>query len=401
MAPTWTTIALALLATRPEPTLPRAPALSRPTDRQPDAPPAAIADPSLAAAAPGASADDEDPDAPLTAPAPRIRVAILRSDGFIEPDALARAIRLRLPAVTLVSDGEPVPAAEEGSLRAFIELRHDESQLLLTLILADGRAYLRQLELDADASPRPVASALANLVAAIEDDTAVPDQQDVPVPAALLATPQTPVPKDIPAPATPRPAPAPRWQLGPLLRASASLGLAPPGLRGAGAGLGLDARAPSGLLLAADLQWLTRAVDHFHLQRLRVGLGLGYALRRGGFELPAAVMLSVETWRLGSGHGKVPLSSPAGKPGPLLGLGLRLSPGYSAPIGRAGARLRVGARVELWSSGQANAHLRRPVLRLPNTTTALGGLELGLGLEVGVWFPVGPGLRPRSKRPGP
>ena len=149
MAPTWTTIALALLATRPEPTLTQAPATSRPTTTD---------------------------DAPLTAPAPRIRVAILRGDGFIEPNALVQAIRLRLPAVTLVSEGEPVPAAEEGSLRAFIELRHDESQLLLTLILADGRAYLRQLELDADASPRPVASALANLVAAIEDDTAVPDE---------------------------------------------------------------------------------------------------------------------------------------------------------------------------------------------------------------------------------
>ncbi len=376
MAPTWTTIALALLATRPEPTLTQAPATSRPTTTD---------------------------DAPLTAPAPRIRVAILRGDGFIEPNALVQAIRLRLPAVTLVSEGEPVPAAEEGTLRAFIELRHDESQLLLTLILADGRAYLRQLELDADASPRPVASALANLVAAIEDDTAVPDKQDVPVPPALREAPQPPVPKDTsaPAPATPTPAPAPRWQLGPLLRAGAGLGLAPPGLRGAGAGLGLDARAPSGLLLAADLQWLTRTVDHFQLQRLRVALGLGYALRRGGFELPAAVMLGVETWRLGSGHGPVRLSSSAGKPGPLLGLGLRLSPGYSAPIGRAGAVLRVGARLELWSSGQANAHLRRPVLHLPNTTAELGGLELGLGLEVGVWFPVGPGLRPRSKRPGP
>ena len=329
-------------------------------------------------------------------------MAILRSDGFTPRAELERAIRLRLPGVTLVSDGEAAPAAEDGSLRAFIDLRQDDTQLLLTLILADGRAYIRPLELDADAPERPVASALANLVAAIEDDTAVPDKQDVPVPAALLDPPPKPVPKDIPAPAPatapppPRP-PAPRWLLGPLLRAGLGLGLAPPGLRGAGAGLGLDARAPSGLLLAADLQWLTRATGPFRETRLRVALGLGYALRRGGFELPAAAMLSVEPWRLGDGRGKLPISSANGTPAPLLGLGLRLSPGYSAPIGPAGARLRVGLRLELWGSGLAGPGLRRPVLHLPTGDTTLGGLELGLGLEIGVWLPVGP-ARPRRPR---
>jgi hypothetical protein len=375
VAPPWTTIVLALLALTSPPALAQEPTSSLPAAETP---------------------------ADATT---RIRVAILRSDGFAPQAELERAIRLRLPGVTLVSDGEAAPVAEQGSLRAFIDLRRDNAELLLTLILADGRAYLRPLELDADAPARPVASALANLVAAIEDDSVVPDKQDVPLPAALLAPPPEPVPKDIPVPApepapAPPPSPAPPWQLGPLLYPSLGLGLARPGLRGAGLGLGLDARAPSGLLITADLRWLTLALAPYRLDRLRIALGLGYALRRGGFELPAAAMLSVETWRVGDGHGKVPLSSSAGAPHPLLGLGLRLAPGYSAAVGRAGARLRVGVRVELWGSGLAGPGLRRPVLDLPANKTSLAGLELNLGLEIGLWLPVGPGLKHRSQRPG-
>ncbi len=377
MAPPWTTIAMALLALTSPPALAQDPANSRPT-----AEPAA--------------------EGPTAA---RIRVAILRSDGFAPQAELERAIRLRLPGVTLVSDGEAAPTATEGSLRAFIDLRRNDTELLLTLILADGRAYLRPLELDADAPARPIASALANLVAAIEDDTAVPDKKDVPVPAALLAPPPEPVPKDIPKPAPELPPPPPQeparpWNLGPLLYPSLGLGLARSGLRGAGLGLGLDARAPSGLLLTADLRWLTRALEPFRLDRLRIALGIGYALRRGGFDLPAAAMVSVETWRVGDGHGKLPLSSSAGPPTPLIGIGLRLAPGYSAPVGHAGARLRVGVRVELWGSGLAGPGLRRPVLDLPANKTSLGGLELNLGLEVGLWLPVGPGQKRRSQRPG-
>ena len=333
-----------------------------------------------------------------------IGVAVLRAEGFGEPDELERAISLRLPDLTLVAFGEPVPPAEDGSLRAFIELEHQGTTVRLRLILADGRAYLRELEVDADAAVRPAASALANLVAAIEDDTAVPDQENVEVPEVLAPAPEPtpkPVPKDRPklTPVAPSPAPpGPRWQLGPTLRIGASLGLAPPGLRGAGAGLGLDARHPSGLLLALDLQWLTRAVDRFHLQRLRVALGLGYALRRGGFELPVAALVAVEPWWLGEDGRRVPLRTLNGvSPAPLIGIGLRLSPGYTASIGDHGARLRVGARVELWGSGQLGPGLRRPELRLPTGPAHLGGVELQLGLEVGVWLPVG--RRVREPRP--
>ncbi|MBA3545688.1 MAG: hypothetical protein H0T76_04325, partial [Nannocystis sp.] len=201
----------------------------------------------------------------------RISTAILRADGF-ERGELERAIQLRLPTLTLVGVGSEAPPATDGSLRAFIELRRvSATQLELTLILADGRAYLRGLEVDADAPARPAASALANLIAAIEDDTVVADKSHVPLPPALIASEPAPAPAPAaicPEPPAPKPAaptpppPAPRWELGPALHAGASLGLTPiRGLRGAGLGLALNARAPSGLLLVLDLQGLGRTLQ--------------------------------------------------------------------------------------------------------------------------------------------
>ena len=375
MTPAWT-IALALLALNGEP----APGDTRP--------------------------GPVDPRAPV---AGRVGVAVLRADGFADRGELERAISLRLPGLTLVALGEQAPPFEDGSLRAFLEIAHSDASVRLSLILSDGRAYLRELEVDADDAVRPTAGALANLVAAIEDDTAVPDRENVPLPAALAPAPEPtkPVPEDrpepTPVPVTPAPPAAPRWELGPSLRIGGALGLSPPpGLRGAGAGLGLDARAPSGLLLALDVQWLTRAVDRYHLHRLRVALGLGYALRRGGFELPVALLVGVEPWWLAQSGQRVPLRADHGPPpAPLLGLGLRISPGYGAEIGKHGARLRVGARAELWTSGQAGAGLRRPELRLPTGPVNLGGVELQLGLEVGVWLPVGRGVRRKPRLTGP
>lgn len=345
----------------------------------------------------------DEPGAELVAPSrspqgeTRIGPAVLRADGF-DRDELERAIHLRLPALPLVEAGAGAPPATAGSLRAFIELRRlGPTRLELSLILADGRAYLRDLEVDADAPARPAASALANLIAAIEDDAVAPDRSDVPLPPALL--PQEPAPASpVPAASCPEPAPAPppppppapRWELGPSLRAGAGLGLTgSAGLRGGGLGLGLDARAPSGLLLALDLRGLTRALQQLQVQRLRVALGLGYGLRRGRFELPVAALLGVEPWRVAGDRGAVPLRSELGRPRPLIGLGLRLAPGLRAALGRSGAQLRAGLRAELWTSGEAAPGLPRPELRVPPVALGLGGLELQLGLELGLWFPVG------------
>lgn len=385
-------------------------------------PPVSAADPAVPTQAPRSplhgppghnlpGPSDLDLPAELSTPpapdAPRIGVAILRADD-LDHAALARAIQLRSPRLVLVTAGDEPPQAVDGELRAYIEVRRREPALVeLTLILADGRAWLRRVDVDPDAPARPIAGALANLIAGIEDESVAPDRKDAPVPQALVETPPPepepakPPPQE-PAPPIIKPAaepPAPRWQLGPLLRLGATLGLAPPdpGPHGLGFGGGLDARAPRGLLLALDLQFLARPVGDYLLTRTRVALGVGYALRRGNFELPLALLLGVEPWRLRDDRGAASLASDDGPPRPLLGAGLRVSPGYSAPVGKS-ARLRVGLRLDLWTSGQpARGGLGRPELRLPDgPTIGLGGPELHLGLEVGLWFGVG---KPRARRP--
>lgn len=349
-------------------------------------------------------------DAPAREPT-RISAAILLADEFDRAE-LGRALQLRLPALAISGAGEDPPPPPPGSLRAFIELRRTApARVQLTLILADGRAYVRGVDVDPDAPARPVAGALANLIAAIEDDTAVPDRKDAPVPPALVAAPpaaepprpspvleDSPVPR--PPPAAPAPAP-PRWELGPSLRLGATLGLAPPssGLHGLGAGLGLDARARAGLLLAVDLQALARPAGAYLLTRARVAVGAGWALRRGGFELPVVALLGVEPWRLRRDGEHVALQAEAGSPRPLLGLGLRVAPGLAAAVA-PGVRLRVGLRAELWASGEPRrGGLRRAELQLPDgTALGLGGPELHLGLEVGLWFPPGRPRRPARGR---
>jgi hypothetical protein len=350
---------------------------------------------------------DDDDDDELPAPdAPRISVAILRADD-LDHAALTRAIQLRSPALTIVRVGDEAPPVVDGELRVYIEVRRaDAVHVDLTLILADGRAYLRRVDADAEAPARPIAGALANLIAGIEDDSVAPDREDAPVPEALVATPAPPPTKPEPKPTPPqKPQPAPvqptedppRWQLGPTLRLGATLGLArlDPGFHGLGPGGGLDIRSPRGLLLALDLQHLTRPLGATSLGRTRVAIGVGYALRRGSFELPLALLLGVEPWRLRDDHGTVRLESMEGPPEPLLGLGLRLSPGVSARIARS-ARIRVGLRLDLWASGQpAKGGLRPPELHIPDgPRVGLGSAELHLGLEIGLWFSVG---KPRPR----
>ena len=347
----------------------------------------------------------EDPPAP---DAPRISLAILRADDH-DISVLTRAIQLRSPALTIVPAGDEAPPAVAGELRAYIEVRRaDPEHVDLTLILADGRAWLRRVDVEPDAPARPIAGALANLIAGIEDESVAPDRKDAPVPEALVAPAPAPT-KPEPEPTRPVPAPEtikkadedpPRWQLGPTLRLGATLGVAPPqpGFHGIGPGGSLDLRSPRGLLLTLDLQYLARPLGDFYLGRTRIALGVGYALRRGNFDLPIAALLSLEPWRLRDDRGTVHLDSMEGPPKPLLGAGLRLSPGFSARVGRS-ARIRVGLRLDLTASGQpVKGGLRTLELRLgDNPPATLGSAELHLGLEIGLWFGVG---KPRpSKRP--
>lgn len=405
----WT-IAVVLTQTPPAPT---SPVLQRPAGTTTAAPAISPAGTGTTAAPATPTAEPSPVEELPTAEAPRIGVAILRADD-LDHAALARAIQLRSPRLTLVAAGDEAPPAADGELRAYIEVRRRQPALVdLTLILPDGRAWLRPVDVDPDAPARPIAGALANLIAGIEDESVAPDRKDVAIPKALVeaqpepvaeqpppARPPVDVVEEIIKPADEQPLP-PRWQLGPNLRLGATLGLSPPdpGVHGLGFGGGLDVRSPRGLLLGLDLQFLARPFAGYLLTRTRVALGVGYALRRGNFELPVALLLGVEPWRIRRDGDHPALESKDGPPRPLLGAGLRLSPGYSAPIGKY-TRLRVGLRLELWTSGQPNraVGLGRVELLLPEgpQSLGLGGAELHLGLEIGLWFGVG---KPRPARP--
>jgi hypothetical protein len=343
----------------------------------------------------------------LPAPdAPRISVAILRADD-LDHAALTRAIQLRSPALTIVRVGDEAPPAVDGELRVYIEVRRaDAVHVDLTLILADGRAYLRRVDVDADAPARPIAGALANLIAGIEDDSVAPDRKDAPVPEALVA-PRPPPTKPEPKPAAPRksqqPAPVqptddpPRWQLGPTLRLGATLGLArlDPGFHGLGPGGGLDIRSPRGLLLALDLQHLARPLGAY------------------SSAAPASPSASATPCAAAASNSRWPSSS-ASNPGACA---TTTAPSASLLDGgpaRAAARPRPAPeprrqrphrpqrphprRPPPRPVGQRPAREGRPApARAPPPrwpAVGLGSAELHLGLEIGLWFGVG---KPRPR----
>lgn len=336
----------------------------------------------------------------LASPAPAgppatsaIEAALVRGEEPLLAE-VERALRVRLPSLTFVRQGSELP--EGTGLRAFVELRRTSpTQVEVALILSDGRAYFRTVDTDAESPARPVAGALALLIAAIEDDSIAPDQRDVPVPPAIAApepTPKVAPPACPPVQPCPQPEPVkppapPTVELAPVLRSGAMFGLGPlAGTRGAMFGLGLDVRWRGGAMVAADVHAITAAIDGLPLSRARVAAGAGYALRRGAFELPIVGMVGAEWWGV-PGAGEVSRRGPNAAIRPLIGGGLRLSPGVLVRVGAV--RLRAGARVELWGSGEPGpGGLRQPVVARPGGAAwmGVGGAELSIGIELAIWI---------------
>jgi hypothetical protein len=342
-------------------------------------------------------------------PAPTIAGALVRVEG-VEFADLERALRVRLPSLALAQQGDELPARD--GLRAFVELRRTSpTQVQVALILADGRAYFRVVDTADEPPARPVAAALALLIAAIEDDSVAPDQRDVPVPPAIAEPPPQPVQSDVskdtslkkcpevqPCPRPPaRPVlpPAPPLELGLVRYDGASFGLDRPlaGVRGAMFGLGLDLRWRRGAIAAVEVRATVAPVDRHTLARVRVAAGAGFGVRVRAFELPIVGLVGVEWWGLPGGEVSVARASSR----PLVGGGLRLSPGFWLRL--PAVAVRAGARAELWASGEPGPNgPRKPLLARPGEAAlaAVGGVELNVGIEVGVWFDPG-----RRRRTGP
>ncbi|MCA9685388.1 MAG: hypothetical protein KC457_24635, partial [Myxococcales bacterium] len=101
----------------------------------------------------------------------------------IDTQAILDAATLRLPALRLREADSVVEPACSGHLHAHVEVRPSgDGSWALTLILSDGRAWYRTSEFEDDQAARGLASVLANLLAAIEDDTVEPDAENMTMP---------------------------------------------------------------------------------------------------------------------------------------------------------------------------------------------------------------------------
>lgn len=376
-----------------------------------------------------AAAPPEPPEASLpaaekttSAASPtRIRAAILASEG-IDPAALQAALQRRLPDLALGPESAP-PAAAGPGLQAHIRVQPaDPGVFTLRLVLADGRAFVREVETGDDAAVRALAGMLASLIPAIEEASVAADEEDAPLPEPLVAAvaaseppapppepapeprPEPPPPSPLAGPAAPPEAPPPRLELGPTIAAGGLIGLGTTsaGWRGAALHLGLDLRTRRGLGLGLDLRHTTWGVDRYRLGRLRVAVTVGATLRLQALEVPLHAILAVEPWWLRQGDAAVPLdhAGDGGAPRPLLGAGVRLSPGYRARFGEGGRiHLRLGARFEATGSGEPRDGLRAPRLAAAGAAPLLGfgGLEFACGFELSL--SIAP--RPLVARPSP
>lgn len=319
----------------------------------------------------------------------------------LDHDEFIAAARLRLPDVRLRAAEAQLDRDPEcrDRMQAYVEVRStgpDEWEL--TLIYADGRAWFRGIASEPDEAARTVASALANLLAAIEDDDIEPDAQHVALPVEAEDEPEptpelepTPQPKSEPEPRPepePEPEPPPeselRFEVGPRLSMQGILGASPDaGFRAFGAELGGDLRLPTGLLVGLGLRMAGRSASTLSLLRTRIGLGLGYALRVGRFELPMMVQAELEPWVVREQGQRRKLGAP-----PLIGAGLRLAPGGLLDVGRV--RVRVGVVFGVDVLGEPRGGLVPTVRLEPGTDPLLyvGGVEFSAGLEIGLWFPM-------------
>ena len=336
--------------------------------------------------------------------APRFTALVLRLEGPALGE-LGPALALRLPDLPIVAEAPPGAAPF-----VFVAVRSDPrapARHQIGVITSDGEAFFREVDTGADAPARVLASVLANLLFSIAEGSVRPDRTNFEIPAEggaspgpALAEPVLTPPPPEPAPAakprpvpkdTPKPMP-PGWQYG--LVASGVIGVAAgppsfaPPINGGGGSLGLDARGPRGALVGGELRLLGRGAEDHRLVRMRLTALAGVVLRRGRFELPLALGVTVEPWWVS------PVTAVTATRGarPLIGGLLRVSPGLYMVRSRGPLRaVRIGPRLELAGSfavddgarvvgvsfGQGDAN--RALFRL-------GGLEFNVGLELALWF---------------
>lgn len=336
---------------------------------------------------------------------PRVEALVFDVEGISRSD-LEQAVELRMPGRPRMPAGDPAARAQ-FDLYGYVQIRRARSGWTLALILSDGRALYRTLEgADADGSaalvPRLAASQLANLIGGIEEGRVAPDAEDVPVPDQVEAEPVTepvapPVEKPKARPPDPEDEAPPRFELGPYLRGGVVLGVgspSPSGLAAGGGSLGLLARHRNGGLLGIDIRFAGATEQDVSLMRSRVSLVGGYGFRKRHFSLLATVGLSAEPWFVREAGSRQPLVEADGRSRQtawMVGGLVALTPGFVHEVGHRGSSIRIGPRLEVAGSalsyGGGVARINAAAQTNPDAAALrIGGLELGFGLEFGMWF---------------
>lgn len=359
----------------------------------------------LSAVAAPASAAQDDREATPEPEVERSPAPLILDITDMDEARLVDELRLRT-VDRPISTGRPSPSPAIDPV--YVVVRREDEQLHLSLILPNGDAHDRTTPDIAGQSERVVASLVAHLLDSIAAGGVEPTRTQVAAPTAASEEPEAtsspdPPPPVVEAPPQRPPPPEaraePRIELAPVLAPAVLLSLAPrPNagvLAGGGGHLGLDLRHVSGALVALDVRALGLVREPLALARLRIGVGAGYAWRRGGFELPVVLAVTIEPWWLVRDGAAPPLRRDGADVArrPAWGAAARLAPGFRfVPRRPAAPSFRIGARLELAGSFVADAGARtvRIALAEPDgirrDRVQLGGLELGLGLEAALWF---------------
>jgi len=345
--------------------------------------------------------------------------------------ALSTELRARWPGAELLEYGTEAFDRVGGRPFVYLEVtgeRVGDAPMSITLITSDGRAYLRRVTPKDSGRTRVVAIASANLLAAVADEDVPPDREqavvplptaevpDAPPPVEPEPKPQTvtppperppPLPRTEPPPRRPPPLPPERdaWQLAIDPGATLVVGLAPSQRRSRpsfGGDLRVDVRAPIGLAFGTAARVTIDAAADYRLVRVRIVPGIGWIGRTDRLEWAALVGPSIEPWRVLRG-GREQALGRVGSAGysTLYGVAVHGALGYRVRLRSAQpSSLRIGAHVDLATSTMASGQTARLCDSRPCTSPlfALGGLELGLGIDLAIWFDLGPANRRRPQR---
>ncbi len=336
--------------------------------------------------------DERRADPPVSTAASRGRVnAVVIDAAMPELAAIEAGLRLRL-ADRGVTRSDRVRPLRSGELFAYLQqIEATAERARIRVTLTDGRGYLREILGPEHERTREIATNVANLLAAIEEDTVAPDEHDVPLPESLQ--PVAPPPPREPARPSAAPAIPPRFEWGLALAGDAVIGAGPPapaGLAAVGGQLTWALRLRRGASFAVAVHPGGLRRRGWSTTRVAIAVGAGYVLRRGAFELASLALLRVEPWWLVRDGAAVPLGEQRSK-APLLGGAVRLSPRWRHRFER-GRSLVIGPAIELAGSGMPTrdggvVRVRERAGASVRDVSRVGGLELTLGLELGVWLP--------------